>query len=155
MNKMKNPMNEILVRMPVALLMAYGTISFVLLDPNVAAWPAGVRVFFMCATAYLGFMACLLKSFAGYAGFFLSVFIVAWLVISFFVFDLNVRNWNVGLRFGCIWGAETLACILSTPLFKKDEKRVFASSMDGILYFFFPRFMCLCVGILTTLVLGE
>ena len=132
MNKMKNAMNEILVRMPAALLMAYGTISFVLLDPNVAAWPAGVRVFFMCATAYLGFMACLLKSFAGYAGFFLSVFIVA-----------------------CIWGAETLACILSTPLFKKDEKRVFTSSMDGILYFFFPRFMCLCVGILTTLVLGE
>ena len=127
MNKMKNAMNEILVRMPAALLMAYGTISFVLLDPNVAAWPAGVRVFF----------------------------IVAWLLISFFVFDLNVRNWNVGLRFGCIWGAETLACILSTPLFKKDEKRVFASSMDGILYFFFPRFMCLCVGILTTLVLGE
>lgn len=138
------------LRIPASLAVAYGTLSFVLHDPDISTWPAGMRIFLLFAFTYLCFIAGKLKDFTGYLiRFALGVFVI-YLLFSFIFFNPDSTEWAVRTRFCAIWGGEVIACVWSfLSLYKTDSeaREVFLSNYF-FLYFFIGIFILLALFII-------
>lgn len=120
---------------PTSLALAYGSISFMLLDPNITLWPLGARLFLLVGWAWLVCISKFAKSSITFLGLLILSGITSYVFFSFLLFCAVPTEWSDINRCQSVFMFSWLASSFTPPV-------------DDAFGRFLLSTMCLCVHII-------
>jgi hypothetical protein len=93
-NKQKRNNKNIFLWLPLSFTLAYGSVSFILLEPNIASWPISARLFLLVYFGWLVYISKLAKNNFRFIGLLFLSGITSYVFFSFLFFCALPTEWS-------------------------------------------------------------